>query len=306
MIPSDVPERPWQKVGSDLFELNGSPYLLVVDYLSAFVEISKLSSTTSASIVNHMTSMFARHGVPEVVVTDSGPQYASDTFRRFAAARGFLHTTSSPQSNGEAERAVKTLKCLLAKSDNPYDTLLANRSTPLSNGYSPAELLMGRKLRTPIPTIPALLEPQWSHLRGARKSRLEIKNRQQKSFDKRHRAVHLRRLMPGEHVWVTDMDRRGTVLKEVGSQSPRSYIGRSHQGDVRRNRRHLNPSPTAPPYDTATLEDIEIPDDEDGEDGDPGEAAAQPDRPMADVAPRRNPARERKLPSHLSDYDVAV
>ena len=163
MIPSDVPERPWQKVGSDLFELNGSPYLLVVDYLSAFVEISKLSSTTSASIVNHMTSMFARHGVPEVVVTDNGPQYASDTFRRFDAARGFLHTTSSPrfpQSNGEAERAVKTLKCLLAKSYNPYDTLLAYRSTPLSNGYSPAELLMGRKLRTPIPTIPALLEPQ--------------------------------------------------------------------------------------------------------------------------------------------------
>ena len=177
MIPSDVPERPWQKVGSDLFELNGSPYLLVVDYLLAFVEISKLSSTTSACIVNHMTSMFARHGVTEVVVTDNGPQYASDTFRRFAAARGFLYTTSSPrfpQSNGEAERAVKTLKCLLAKSDNPYDTLLAYRSTPLSNGYSPAELLMGRKLRTPIPTIPTLLEPQWSHLRGARKSRLEI------------------------------------------------------------------------------------------------------------------------------------
>ena len=107
-------------------------------------------------------------------------------------------------------------------------------------------------------------------------------------------------------MWVTDMDRRGTVLKEVGSQSPRSYIVRTRQGDVRRNRRHLNPTPTTPPYDTATLEDIEIPDGEDGEDGDPGEAAAQPDRPVADVAPRRNPARERKLPSHLSDYDVAV
>ena len=158
--------------------------------------------------------MFARHGVPEVVVTDNGPQYASDTFRRFAAARGFLHTT-----NGEAERAVKTLKCLLAKSVNSYDTLLAYRSTRLSNGYRPAELLMGRKLRTPIPTISALLESQWSHLRGARKSRLGIKNRQKKSLDKRHRAVHLRRLMLGEHVWVTDMDRRGTVLKEVGSQA---------------------------------------------------------------------------------------
>ena len=31
MIPSDVPERPCQTVGSDLFELNDSNYLLVVD-----------------------------------------------------------------------------------------------------------------------------------------------------------------------------------------------------------------------------------------------------------------------------------
>ena len=32
MIPSYVPERPYQTVGSDLFELNGSNYPLVVDY----------------------------------------------------------------------------------------------------------------------------------------------------------------------------------------------------------------------------------------------------------------------------------
>ena len=54
MIPSDVPERPWQTVGSDLFELNGSSYLLVVDYLWAFVEIAKFNNTSSASIVNNL------------------------------------------------------------------------------------------------------------------------------------------------------------------------------------------------------------------------------------------------------------
>ena len=76
IIPSDVPERPWQTGGSDLYELNGSNYLLFVDYLSAFVEIAKLNNTSSASIANNLKSMFARHGIPEIVVTDNGPQYS--------------------------------------------------------------------------------------------------------------------------------------------------------------------------------------------------------------------------------------
>ena len=86
MIPSDVPERPWQTVGSDLFELNGSNYLLVVDYLSAFVELAKLNNTSSASIVNNLKSIFAWHGIPEIVVTDNGPQYSSQTFTASADA----------------------------------------------------------------------------------------------------------------------------------------------------------------------------------------------------------------------------
>ncbi len=97
MIPSDVPERPWQTVGSDLFELNGSNYLLVVDYLSAFVEIAKLNNTSSASIVNNLKSMFARHGIPEIVVTDNGPQYSSQKCTAFPDAHGFTHRTSNPR-----------------------------------------------------------------------------------------------------------------------------------------------------------------------------------------------------------------
>ena len=32
LIPSKLPDHPWQKIGSDLFELEGVTYLLVVDY----------------------------------------------------------------------------------------------------------------------------------------------------------------------------------------------------------------------------------------------------------------------------------
>ncbi|CAB3995596.1 Transposon Ty3-G Gag-Pol poly, partial [Paramuricea clavata] len=58
-----------------------------------------------------------------------------------------------PQSNGEVERAVQTIKRLLKKEKDKEKALLAYRSTPLSCGYSPAELLMGRKIPVWTPCI---------------------------------------------------------------------------------------------------------------------------------------------------------
>ena len=86
----------------------------------------------------------------------------STEFSRFADSYHFVHTTSSPrflQSNEEAERAVHTIKNLLSKLEDPYAALLAYRSTPIECGYSPAELLMNRKLRSLVPITPSLLAP---------------------------------------------------------------------------------------------------------------------------------------------------
>ena len=147
MLSSSLPELPWQKVGTDLFEWKKNHYLLIVDYFSRFIEISKLNRLTSDEIIIHTKSIFARHGIPEVVYSDSGPQFRSDVYRQFAINYQFNHVTSSlyfPQSNGEAERAVGTIKNLLKKEGDPYLALLAYRSTPLEIGYSPSQLLMNR------------------------------------------------------------------------------------------------------------------------------------------------------------------
>ena len=134
----------------------------MVDYYSRYVELAKLSTTTSEDIIRHLKSIFARHGIPEYLVSDSGPQHASKAFSTFSQDYGFQHITSSPhyaQANGLAERTVKTVKAFLAKSSDPYLGLLSYRSTPLEHGYSAAQLIMSRNLRTTVPVVREQLNP---------------------------------------------------------------------------------------------------------------------------------------------------
>lgn len=216
-------------------------YLVMFDYFSRFIEVAKLLSTTSAAVVERIKSWFARQGVPLQVITDNGPQFSSDTFRQFAKAWGFTHVTSSPlypQSNGAAERAVRTAKQLLRKSPDPYLALLAYRSTPLAGGYSPSELLQGRRLRTTVPTHPSVHIPAWPDLAAFSKADLQAKGAQKAYFDARHRAKTLPALHPGDTVWVRDSNQKGTVHQ--AAHTPRSYYVQVQNGTVRRNRRGLN------------------------------------------------------------------
>ena len=223
-----------------LVPTQGINLLTVVDYFSRYVELVKLSSTSSSDIINHLKSIFGRHGIPDYVVSDNGPQYASDSFTRFAKEYGFIHITSSPrypQSNGEAERAVQTVKMILKKTDDPYIGILNYRSTPLQNGYSPAELLMGRTLRTTLPALPELLQPDWHYITSVKQQEQLSRDRDKSNYNFHHRARVLHTFNPGDKVYVKDAKVRGTVVNPA--KTPRSYIVETPTGKLRRNRRHL-------------------------------------------------------------------
>lgn len=242
LMPTQFPDRPWQRLGADLFMLGTKTYLLVVDYYSRYVEIAQLSPSRSTDVIVHMKSIFARHGVPETLITDNGPQFSGHSFASFAASYGFVHVTSSPkfpQSNGEAERAVKTIKALFKKADDPYLALLAYRATPLQNGYSPAQLLMGRRLRTTVPTLSSLLDPALPDTDAIFRKEKERKSADAERFNKHHRARKLSTLQPGEEVWVSDAKESGTIV--ASHFAPRSYLVNTQHGTVRRNRYHLVP-----------------------------------------------------------------
>ena len=46
LMPHAVPDRPWAKVGADLFELQGQHYLILVDYYYNCFELARLGSNT--------------------------------------------------------------------------------------------------------------------------------------------------------------------------------------------------------------------------------------------------------------------
>ena len=106
LMPHEIPSRPWQKLATDLFTWNERSFLVSVEYYSRFFEVDELTTTTSAAVIRKLPSHFARHGIPEVVVSDNGPQFASEDFATFATSWDFHHVTFSPghpQSNGLAE-----------------------------------------------------------------------------------------------------------------------------------------------------------------------------------------------------------
>ena len=109
-----------------------------------------------------MKNIFSRHGIPQLLRCDNGPQFKSHEFKQFATQYGFKLRMSSPkyaQSNRQAERAVQICKNIIKKSEDPFWGLLAYRNTPLASGAPPAQLLMGRHLRDTLPQVDCHLRP---------------------------------------------------------------------------------------------------------------------------------------------------
>lgn len=105
-------------VSAVFFNVNGNDYLLVVDCYSKFPEVIHCKTTVSAVMINHMKDIFARHGRPEVLYSDNGPQFTNIQFQKFLEMWEITHFISSPkfpQSNGFIERQVQIIKKLMKK-----------------------------------------------------------------------------------------------------------------------------------------------------------------------------------------------
>ena len=192
-----------------------------------------------------MKGIFARFGIPEVVVSDNGPCYSSSEFVEFAKSYDFNHKTSSPHhpsGNGFSEVYVKICKRILTKAKSSKRdaliSILEYRNTPLDIGYTPSELLMGRQLRSIAPTSKSNLMPKYIAPEEVKQKLESNKKKGKKRYDKN--AKSLPKLSIGDSARMQNANQKWRPVIVTGKHSDRSYNVQTPDGvSYRRNRRHL-------------------------------------------------------------------
>ena len=213
------PERPFQQFHIDFAgPFLNSMFLLLVDAHSKWLEVIPMKTTTSQKTIDALRDIFARFGLPELLVSDNGPQFVSKEFQEWLARHGIQHIRSSPyhpQSNGAAERCVQTFKNALKAMKGETDMkaklatfLFKYRNTPhTTTGLTPSELFLGRQVRTRL----TMLHPDVA---------ARIRNKQLKQQAYHGHAT--RNFQIGDKVWAKDYTSgerwvEGTISNKPGS-----------------------------------------------------------------------------------------
>jgi transposase InsO family protein len=220
-----VPSEPWARIHIDFAgPFENYMWLIIIDAYTKWIEVIKMKTTTTAVTCAKLREVFARLGVPRVLVSDNGPQLTSDEFEEFCKTNLIHHIRSTPwhaKTNGLAERAVRTFKeRMAAAKESTADInvrlqkfLISYRNSPQkSTGRPPAEMMFGRRLRTQLD----LLKPDV-------RAKMEAANfRQQRDHDT---SAQSRSFAEGDPVWVMNTSgtghQQGEVLRRTG---PLSYL----------------------------------------------------------------------------------
>ena len=277
--PWPWPDTPWSRVHIDYAgPIEGKMLFLLVDAHSKWIDVHVMSSSSSLATIQKLRQSFATHGIPEIIVSDNGPNLVSNEMEAFLAENGVKHVRTAPYhpaTNGQAERAVQTLKRSLARQrDGSLETrvarfLLAYHITPhATTGVAPSELLMGRRLRSRLDLV---------------RPNLSARVQQQQALQKQahdNRARH-RELAVGDSIFTRDFSKGGRwkpgqVLSRDGSTSFRCIF----EDDGRLVRRHMNQvraaAPSLPAESASSLqanaESGEVTSEEDRENRDEGTA----------------------------------
>ena len=132
------------------------------DLGSKWPEVRLCREVRTQDVIEFLEDLIAKWGFPETITTDNGPQFRSYEFEHWLQERGIGHVLTPlyhPQANCRVERFNQILKQGLktglvegrSVGNALKSKLFHYRSTVHSvAGMSPAEIMLGRKLRQPL------------------------------------------------------------------------------------------------------------------------------------------------------------
>ena len=169
MTPLSLIEKLFQRIAMDIVgplprSNNGNKYILTIcDYATRCPDTIPILNTEANTIAKELVSVFARVGIPDEVLTDQGSNLMSSLLQEMYLMLNISRLRTSPyhpQTDGLTERLNGTLKSMIRKftASNQKDwdehlpyLLFAYREVPQeSTGFSPFELLYGRRVRGPL------------------------------------------------------------------------------------------------------------------------------------------------------------
>ena len=237
---------PMQKITTDLFDLQGKPYLVISDVYSGMIWAEKVHNQTSAAVIKVLVKLFQNLGFCNQLISDNGPAYSSAEFEQFVKEHGIIHETSSPKhpSSNPAEPQVKNAKRIAQKTGSvqEFQAQLAKfRNIPRQDRVAPSKLFFNRELRDP--NLPTLIENKLLLSEEAAKRQIsKLKNCKKADF-----RAELPKLDPGTLVLLQDSesglwDQSGRVVS-LHNTKERSYWIKRHGKKqlIRRNRVLLRP-----------------------------------------------------------------
>ena len=162
---SRLPEEtePWARVHVDFTgDFRGTVFMLLIDSSSRWLEVVPMKNITSTEVINQLRKIFLHLGLPKTIVSDNGPSFVSEEFRKWCKGNQIKHLLTapySPQSNGLVERAVQSFKKSMVRllDDGNSRTMTDALATFLytyrnvrhsGTGLSPSEIFLRRRLRT--------------------------------------------------------------------------------------------------------------------------------------------------------------
>lgn len=331
------PKTPFEVIAADIVgplptSGHGNVYILsVMDHFTRYCEFVPLPDQTAESIARGIVQrVITKFGVPKFLISDQGASFTSDLIRqlcKFLHVRKLQTTGFHPQANGRLERVHATIARMLSHFVNrhqtdwdeylPYITMAYNSQGHEATGFSPYEMVFGRKMEVPLEAdltiteeddiyndhVETLREKLRETFDLAARRKVMARRKNERSYNRKAKTVEYREgQMVLLHVPSIGRHRVKKLsklwkgpFKIIKVPSPLTVVLKIRKRDVPVHVNRIKPYMSRGPVPTHQVAEPDVESEVDESEGDP---VVHGPEPSAEPPSRRL----RRRPAHLHDY----